>query len=292
MARPGHAYLFAGPSGSGKRVYAEAFAAELLATEVHRVQTRTHPDLFVLEPEGAGILMEDARRMRRDLHLRPFEAERRIYLILDAHLLRDDSANALLKSLEDPPEYAVFVLVSDHVRRMLPHHPLAGGDDPLPAVHPGRAEAEVGDAAAARAALGSLTRARELASDPEAAERRLQYRRLAAAGATDPDFDPAAAAATVLAAASGRAKRESTAVAKQLTTLLQSIDDPKQERALRKRFEERGKRTARQGGVGRVAACRGHGWALASRSPGNGGWRTGHRARLGTGWRWARDGRY
>ncbi len=246
LPRPGHAYLFAGPSGSGKRVYAEAFAAELLATDLHRVQTRTHPDLFVLEPEGAGILMEDARRMRRDLHLRPFEAERRIYLILDAHLLRDDSANALLKSLEDPPEYAVFVLVSDHVRRMLPTIRSRVATIPFRRFTQAQLEAEVGDAHAARAALGSLTRARELASDPEAAERRLQYRRLAAAGATDPDFDPAAAAATVLAAASGRAKRESTAVAKQLTTLLQSIDDPKQERALRKRFEERGKRTARR----------------------------------------------
>ena len=58
--------------------------------------------------------------LRRDLHLRPFEADRRVYLILDAHLLRDDSANALLKSLEEPPGYGVFVLVSDHAERMLP----------------------------------------------------------------------------------------------------------------------------------------------------------------------------
>jgi DNA polymerase-3 subunit delta' len=246
LAQPSHAYLFAGPSGSGKRLYAEAFAAELLSTDLHRIETRTHPDLFVLEPEGAGIRMEDARRMRSDLHLRPFEADRRIYLILDAHLLRDDSANALLKSLEDPPSYAVFVLVSDHVRRMLPTIRSRVATIPFRRFSQAQLEAEVGDAAAARAALGSLTRARELAGDPEATERRLQYRRLAADGAHNPDFDPAAAAATVLTAAGARAKRESALVAKQLTSLLQSIDDPKQERALRKRFEERGKRTARR----------------------------------------------
>ncbi len=246
VGRPGHAYLFAGPSGSGKRVYAEAFAATLLGTEVHRVETRTHPDLFVLEPEGAGIRMDDARRMRADLHLRPFESDRRVYLILDAHLLRDESANALLKSLEDPPGYAVFVLVSDHVGRMLPTILSRVATIPFRRFSQTELEAEVGDAAAARAALGSLTRARELAGDPEAAERRLQYRKLAHDGALDADFDPAAAAATVLAAAAARGKREGVVVAKQLATLLQSIDDPKQERALKKRFEERGKRTARR----------------------------------------------
>ncbi len=246
VGRPGHAYLFAGPSGSGKREYADAFAAALLETDIHRVQTRTHPDLFVLEPEGAGIRMDDARRMRADLHLRPFEANRRVYLILDAHLLRDESANALLKSLEDPPGYAVFVLVSDHTRRMLPTILSRVAVIPFRQFTQAELEADVGDAAAARAALGSLTRARELAGDPAATERRLVYRKLAADGTHDPAFDPAAAAATVLAAASARGKREAALVAKQLTSLLQSIDDPKQERALKKRFEERGKRTGRR----------------------------------------------
>jgi DNA polymerase III subunit delta' len=246
LARPGHAYLFAGPEGSAKRVYAEAFAAELLGCDLHRITTRTHPDLFVLEPEGSGILMDDARRMRHDLHLRPFESNRRVYLILDAHLLRDDSANSLLKSLEDPPAYAVFVLVSDHVGRMLPTILSRVATVPFQRFTLAQLEAEVSDTAAARAALGSLTRARELATDAAAAERRLDYRRLAHDSATDPAFDPAVAAATVMAAAATRAKRESAEVARELQTMLQSVDDPKQERALRKRFEERGKRAARR----------------------------------------------
>jgi DNA polymerase-3 subunit delta' len=89
VTAPAHAYLLSGPTGSGKRRYADRFAAALLECPPHRIETRTHPDLFVLEPEGQGILIEGARRLRRDLHLRPFEADRRVYLILDAHLLRD-----------------------------------------------------------------------------------------------------------------------------------------------------------------------------------------------------------
>ena len=149
-----------GPVGRGKRAVRRGFAAELLAADLHRVQTSgTHPDLFVLEPDGRGH--PDGRRAPAAPRpaLRPFEAERRIYLILDAHLLRDDSANALLKSLEDPPEY---VRVRARLRPRpadASDHPLAGGDDPLPAVHAAQLEAEVGDATAARAALGSLTRA-------------------------------------------------------------------------------------------------------------------------------------
>ena len=169
-----------------------------------------------------------------------------MYLVLDAHLLRDESANALLKSLEDPPDYVVFVLVSDHVRRMLPTILSRVAMIPFRRFSVAELEADVGDPAAARAALGSLTRARELAGDPAASERRLEYRRLAAGGAHDPSFDPAAAAAVVLSAAAARGKRESLEVTKQLTALLTSIDDPKQERALRKRFEERAKRAGRR----------------------------------------------
>ena len=88
IAGPSHAYLLSGP-GSGKRGYADLFAAALLDSEPPRMAA--HPSRPVrARARGPGILIEDARRLRRDLHLRPFEAARRVYLILDAHLLRDD----------------------------------------------------------------------------------------------------------------------------------------------------------------------------------------------------------
>src|SRR5205807_2714144 len=67
------------------------------------------------EPLGDQIRIDAIRELRRDLHMRPFEADRRVYLILGAHLLNDEAADALLKDLEEPPEYAVIVLVADEL---------------------------------------------------------------------------------------------------------------------------------------------------------------------------------
>ena len=246
VAAPAHAYLLSGPSGSGKRVYADRFAAALLRSPLHRIESRTHPDLFVLEPEGQGILIEGARRLRRDLHLRPFEADRRVYLILDAHLLRDESANALLKSLEEPPDYGVFVLLSDHAERMLPTIRSRVQTIDFRRYSAAALEAVTGDAVAARAALGSLDRATELATDPAAAERRLVYLELARGACSDQGFDPAQAGARVLEASGQRARAEADAVARARDARLESVDDPKDERALRKRYDERAKRESRR----------------------------------------------
>jgi DNA polymerase III subunit delta' len=246
LARPSHAYLFAGPAGSSKSVHAERFAAHLLGCPPRAVTTRSHPDLFVLEPEGSSILIDDARRLRRDLHLRPFQADRRVYLILDAHLLRDESANALLKSLEEPPDYGVFVLVSDHAGRMLPTILSRVAVVPFRRFSRAQLEERTGDRAAAAAALGDLGRAEQLAGDPEAAERRRTYLSLAAACGRGPGFDAADAAATVLAAATIRAKAEAARVDADCKEALAVVDDAKEERGLRKRYEERGKRAARR----------------------------------------------
>jgi DNA polymerase-3 subunit delta' len=246
LGQPAHAYLLSGPAGSGKRLHAERFAAALLESDPHRLENRTHPDLFVLEPEGQGILMEGARRLRRDLHLRPFEAARRVYLVLDAHLLRDESANALLKSLEEPPAYGVFILVSDHAGRMLPTILSRVQHIPFAAFSTAALTEAVGDPVAARAALGSLARARELATDGEAAQRRRTYLEIAAGSATRDDFDPAAATATLLEASGARARAEGKAATAETASRLLLVDDPKERRALEKRGEERAKRASRR----------------------------------------------
>src|ERR671923_3086545 len=116
---PAHAYLFHGPRGVGKRRAALAFAGELLG-DPERVQRRTHPDLYVLEPLGDQIRIDPIRELRRDLHMRPFEAERRVYLVFAAQLMNEDAADALLKDLEEPPPYAVIVLVADDLGPLTP----------------------------------------------------------------------------------------------------------------------------------------------------------------------------
>nr|MBA2294452.1 DNA polymerase III subunit delta' [Actinomycetota bacterium] len=111
---PAHAYLFHGPAGVGKRSAALAFAAALLGEE-RRVDAGSHPDLRVVEPLGEMIRIDAIRELHHDLHMRPFERDRRVYLLLDAHRLNDEAAASLLKDLEEPPAYAVLVLVADEL---------------------------------------------------------------------------------------------------------------------------------------------------------------------------------
>ena len=77
---PAHAYLFYGPPGVGKRAAAVAFAGELIGDR-GRVGRGSHPDVYLVEPVGDQIRIDDIRDLRRDLHMRPFEADRRVYLV-------------------------------------------------------------------------------------------------------------------------------------------------------------------------------------------------------------------
>src|SRR4029450_1530676 len=87
---PAHAYLFHGPAGAGKRVGARAFAGALPGAP-RRVDGGTHPDLRVIEALGEMIRIDVIRELHHDLHMRPFEADWRVYLLLDAHLLNDEA---------------------------------------------------------------------------------------------------------------------------------------------------------------------------------------------------------
>ena len=121
LATPGHAYIFRGPRGSGKAAAARAFAAELLADgapDPDDVRRRTlldpspHPDLVWLRPPGAQHLVEDVREsVIRASSLSPVEGRRRVFVIEEAEDLRDESQNALLKTLEEPAPFAHLILV-------------------------------------------------------------------------------------------------------------------------------------------------------------------------------------
>jgi DNA polymerase III subunit delta' len=204
---PAHAYLFHGPPGVGKRAIAFLFAAELLGEHV-RVERRSHPDLYVLEPVGDQIRIDDIRTLRRDLHMRPFEASRRVYLLFGADTMNEDAADALLKDLEEPPSYAVIVLVADDLGplpetilsrcQLVPFRRLSerAVRDAIAARDPSLGEEEV--TTLARVAGGRLDRAERLI-DPAAAKRRETLLAVARAVYLDPGFDAAESTQTLLA---------------------------------------------------------------------------------------------
>jgi DNA polymerase-3 subunit delta' len=206
---PAHAYLFHGPPGVGKREVAHAFGRALLDT------TREfHPDLYELDALGEMIRIDAIRELRRDLHMRPFEAGRRVYLIHRAHLMNEDAADALLKDLEEPPPYAVIVLVADDLGplpetirsrcQLVPFRRLS--ERAIRALVDARAPQldEPGRASLARVAAGRLDRLERLL-DPASASRRDAVIEHARAVYREPGFDATVAAAALLENAQARA---------------------------------------------------------------------------------------
>ena len=185
---PVHAWLLVGPEGSGKRAAAMAFAAELLGRGLddagrqraaRLVASGTHPSLVVVERDGAAISAEQARNVVRQVSLAPPEGELQVFVLDEFHLVRD-AAPILLKSIEEPPPTAVFIVLAESVpdelrtiasrcvqlrtsavpRAAVQERLVADGADPERA------------AVAAASCGGSLRRARLLVADPGLVERR------------------------------------------------------------------------------------------------------------------------
>ena len=180
LGSPAHAYLFCGPRGSGKRAAARAFAAELLAAaatadgdDARRralLDPSPHPDLVWLAPTGAQHMVDLVReRVIRAASYRPFEGGRRVFVVEAAEAMRDESQNALLKTLEEPPPFAHLVLLTAEPEALLPtissrcqridFSPL-----PADAVESALDGDTLEVAAAARVSAGDLRRARFLLS--------------------------------------------------------------------------------------------------------------------------------
>ncbi len=129
--RVSHFYLISGPSGSGKRTLTKLLAAAILCSgaekpcmqcsHCRKVFAGTHPDFITIDdPEKKFVPVELVRDARADVFVQPNEAEKKIYLFPRAQDMLPPSQNALLKILEEPPSYGVFLLLTDNPEKLLP----------------------------------------------------------------------------------------------------------------------------------------------------------------------------
>ena len=126
--RISHFYLISGPAGSGKKTLSRLLSAAihckssnkpcLTCPACRKVMADTHPDVItVTDPEHKNIAVKIVRDMREDMFVRPNESDRKVYVF--AQSLADEGQNALLKVLEEPPAYGVFILLSENPESLL-----------------------------------------------------------------------------------------------------------------------------------------------------------------------------
>ena len=136
-----HALLFTGIDGVGKqktaRMFAMAVNCELYRGDTtsqisvdsvpcgqcvscRKITSGNHPDVLHIQPQGNLIRIDQIRALGRTLAMKPYEARYRVVMISDGHRMNPESANALLKMLEEPPEQTLLVLTASETADLLP----------------------------------------------------------------------------------------------------------------------------------------------------------------------------
>ncbi len=127
--RISHFYLISGPQGSGKRTLAKLLCAAILCKDSHapcgicnicrKVKENNHPDVITVDdPEHKTVAVKLVREAREDMYILPNESDHKIYIFPQE--LGVEGQNALLKILEEPPQYGVFILLSNNPEQLLP----------------------------------------------------------------------------------------------------------------------------------------------------------------------------
>ena len=130
------AYMIIGELGMGKRTIAESFAESILCEErkpgeyehcgkcrsCHQVETGNHPDCILVTHEKPNLISVDEIREQlvSDVEIKPYQGTKKVYIVPDAEMMNEQAQNALLKTLEEPPEYAVIILLVANADLMLP----------------------------------------------------------------------------------------------------------------------------------------------------------------------------
>ena len=126
-------YIFNGKEGVGKKTTAIEFAKCINCLNImenyqscencpscKKINKNICPDVKIIEPEKDRLKIEQIREFRKDIYMKPFENKKKIYIINNAEELTTDAANCLLKTIEEPPEFAVIILICSNINSILP----------------------------------------------------------------------------------------------------------------------------------------------------------------------------
>ena len=127
-----HAYIFKGPEGVGKKLFARGVAAAVncrdgsgvgacgSCSSCKKFRSQNHPDFLVIRPEKGVIKIDQIRQLTRELSYPPYESALRVVVIEDVQTMRREAANSLLKTLEEPPENNLLILTAEVSQEILP----------------------------------------------------------------------------------------------------------------------------------------------------------------------------
>jgi DNA polymerase III subunit delta' len=267
-ASPGHAWLFVGPEGVGRRPAAFAFAAALNCDRggcgecesCRKILRNAHPDVHLVVPEGQQILVDQIRGSTTDRGVipeasrTPIEGRAKVFLIEDAAQMNLHAANALLKVLEEPPADVTFILVTadgdalpetvvSRCRRV-DFVPL--GPQAIRRVLVEQHGLDGERAAWAARVGGNLARALRMAFDPEAAARRAGHAALPARLAVSDLAEAIRAAEEIRSEAEAAARSLREVHDRELAEHAEVMGEGRGTAAGRKRVQDRQKREARR----------------------------------------------
>lgn len=131
--RISHAYLFSGQSGIGKSKLGYEFAKAVFCREeeldscdkcisCRKMEHQNHPDFKIISIlENKNIIsIDQIRELKKEIAYKPYESEKKLYIIESADQMSKEAANSLLKTLEDPPSFATIILLAEDTSRLLP----------------------------------------------------------------------------------------------------------------------------------------------------------------------------
>ena len=127
-----HSYMFVGKSGIGKKMFAKEFARNIMCqnngqcvNNIEKCQScikfdaSSNPDFIELQPDEKTLKIDKIRKMQEKIAEKPIVSKKKVYIIDEADTMTEESQNCLLKTLEEPPEYAIIILIVSNESKML-----------------------------------------------------------------------------------------------------------------------------------------------------------------------------